>query len=167
MRIPPFPVITLAVSVAVLAGAWFFQLVVGLVACELCLYERWPWYATAVISALFLGLRRPEVERYAPALLGLLFLGGFCLASYHVGVEQKWIAGPDACTSSIGDGHKAKTIEELTAQIMAAPTVRCDDIQWSLFGVSLAGWDALLYLGMIGVAWNARSRRRRLEGYAA
>jgi disulfide bond formation protein DsbB len=166
MRVPPFSMIVLATSVAVLAGAWFFQLVVGLVPCELCLAERWPWYAAVLIAGAFLGLRRPEIERYAPALLGLVFLGGFCLASYHVGVEQKWIAGPDACTVT-GSSHKAKTIEELTAEIMAAPAVRCDDIQWSLFGISLAGWDALLCLAMVGAAWNARSRRRRLESYAA
>jgi disulfide bond formation protein DsbB len=165
MRIPSLSLIVLVTSVLVLAGAWFFQLVVGLVACELCLAERWPWYAAVAISAAFLGLRRPEIERYAPALFGLLFLGAFCLASYHVGVEQKWIAGPDACTVS-GD-HHAKTIEELTAEIMAAPTVRCDDIQWSLFGISLAGWDALLSLAMVGAAVNARRHRRRIEGYAA
>jgi disulfide bond formation protein DsbB len=165
MRIPSLSLIVLVTSVAVLAGAWYFQLVVGLVACELCLAERWFWYAAVVISAVFLGLRRPEVERYAPALFGLLFLGAFCLSAYHVGVEQKWIAGPDACTVS-GD-HKAKTIEELTAEIMAGPTVRCDDIQWSLFGISLAGWDALLSLAMIGTAVSARRRRRRIEGYAA
>ncbi|HLZ65386.1 MAG TPA: disulfide bond formation protein B [Aliidongia sp.] len=166
MRIPPLPVIVLVTSVAVLAGAWFFQLVVGLVACELCLAERWPWYAAIVIAGMFLGLRRPEVERYAPALFGLLFLGAAGLASYHVGVEQKWIAGPDACTVS-GNSHHAKTIEELTAEIMAAPTVRCDDIQWSLGGISLAGWDAILSLAMVGAAWDARRRRRRIEGYAA
>ena len=166
MRIPSLSLIVLATAVAVLAGAWFFQLVVGLVACELCLAERWPWYAALVISGAFLGLKRPEIERYAPALFGLLFLAGFCLAAYHVGVEQKWIPGPDACTVS-GSSHHAKTIEELTAEIMAAPTVRCDDIQWSLFGISLAGWDALLCLAMVGAAWNARGRRRRLEGYAA
>jgi len=166
MRTPPFPVIVLLTSIAVLAGAWFFQLVVGLYPCELCLAERWPWYAAVVVSGAFLGLRRPEVERYAPALLGLLFLGAFGLASYHVGVEQKWIAGPDACTVA-GGTKKAQTIEELTAQIMAGPTVRCDDIQWSLFGISLAGWDAILCVAMVAAAIDARRRRRRLEGYAA
>jgi len=165
MRIPSLPLIVLVTSVLVLAGAWYFQLVVKLYPCELCLAERWPWYAAVVISAGFLGLKRPEIQRYAPALLGLLFLGGFCLAAYHVGVEQKWIAGPDACT--VSGSHHAKTIEELTAEIMAGPTVRCDDIQWSLVGISLAGWDALLCLAMVGAAWNARGRRRRLEGYAA
>jgi len=165
MRIPSLPLIVFVTSVLVLAGAWYFQLVVKLYPCELCLAERWPWYAAVAISAGFLGLRRPEVQRYAPALFGLLFLAGFCLAAYHVGVEQKWIAGPDACT--VSGSHQAKTIEELTAEIMAGPTVRCDDIQWSLFGISLAGWDALLCLAMVGAAWDARGRRRRLEGYAA
>jgi disulfide bond formation protein DsbB len=165
MRLPPLNVVVLAVSVAVLAGAWFFQLAMGLVPCELCLAERWPWYAAVVISGIFLGLRRPEVDRYGAALFGLLFLGAFVLAAYHVGVEQHWIAGPDACTIS-GD-HHAKTIEELTAEIMAAPAVRCDDIQWSLAGISLAGWDAILCLGMVIVAWDARRRRRLVEGYAA
>lgn len=166
MRVPSLPLIVFAASVAVLAGAWFFQLVIGLYPCELCLAERWPWYAAVVISGAFLGLRRPEVERYAPALFVLLFLGTFVLAGYHVGVEQKWIAGPDACTVA-GGTKKAQTIEELTAQIMAGPTVRCDDIQWSFLGLSLAGWDAVLALVMVGAAVDARRRRRRLEGYAA
>jgi disulfide bond formation protein DsbB len=165
MRIPSFPLVVFATSVLVIAGAWFFQLVVGLIPCELCLAERWPWYAAIVLSGGFLALKRPEIARFAPALFALLFLAGFCLAGYHVGVEQKWIPGPDACTVS-GD-HKAKTIEELTAEIMAAPTVRCDDIQWSLIGISLAGWDALLCLAMVGAAWTARGRRRQLERYAA
>ena len=165
MRVPPLSVIVLAVSIAVLAGAWFFQLVVGLVPCELCLAERWPWYAAVVIAGTFLGLRRPEVDRYAAALFGLLFLGATALAAYHVGVEQHWLPGPDACT--VGAGHHAKTIEELTAEIMAAPVVRCDDIQWSLAGISLAGWDAILSFAMVAAAWDARRRRRRAEGYAA
>ncbi|GGF38245.1 disulfide bond formation protein DsbB [Aliidongia dinghuensis] len=165
MRTPPLSVIVLATSIAVLAGAWFFQLVVGLVPCELCLAERWPWYIALVLSGVFLGLRRPEVDRYAPALLGLLFLCATGLAAYHVGVEQHWIAGPDACT--VSGNHHAKTIEELTAEIMAAPVVRCDEIQWSLAGISLAGWDAILCVCMVVAAWNARRRRRLAEGYAA
>jgi disulfide bond formation protein DsbB len=166
MRAPPLSLTVFFTSLAVIAGAWFFQLVVGLVPCELCLAERWPWYTALVLSGAFLGLRRPEFERYAPALFGLIFLAATGLSLYHVGVEQHWLPGPDACTLA-GGPHKAKTIEELTAEIMAAPVVRCDEIQWSLAGISLAGWDAILSLGILWAAWDARRRRRLAEGYAA
>ena len=63
----------------------------------------------------------------------------------------------------LGALNQATTIEDLRAQLLAAPIVRCDEIPWSLFGVSIAGWNAVASLALTvfcGVAaWNqTRSR---------
>jgi len=126
-------------SVAVIGGALLFQYVGGLVPCELCLTERWPYYIgiPVTLAALGVGGRRP-ITLGLIAIVLLLFIGSSALAFYHVGVEQHWFQGPTACTGGSGG---AQTLEELRAQLMAQQPVRCDEPQWTLFGVSLAGWN--------------------------
>jgi disulfide bond formation protein DsbB len=74
---------------------------------------------------------------------GLAFLAGAGIAFYHVGVEQTWWAGPDSCSGGIATGG---SIEDAVERLMAAPVVRCDAIAWSLFGISMAGYNVLLSL---------------------
>ncbi len=70
------------------------------------------------------------------------------LAFYHVGVEQHWFAGPSACTAAAGT---PTTLEALKAQLLHQQPVRCDEPAWSLFGISLAGWNLLASLAMAGI----------------
>jgi disulfide bond formation protein DsbB len=87
-----------------------------------------------------------------------VFALGVAFAFYHVGVEQHWFAGPSACTAS---GGGALTLEEMKRQIIGTAPVLCDRVQWSLFGVSLAGWNLLASLGMAGVCAVVFARTRR------
>jgi disulfide bond formation protein DsbB len=148
----------LALSAAVIAGAFWFEYGLGLKPCELCLEERLPWYAAGGLAALLLILRRPALTRWAPALFAIVFLASAGLGLYHVGVEQHVLAGPAACTAP---PLKAASIEELTRQILATPAVRCDEPQWSLFGVSLAGWNAAASVFAVVLAARAWSRAPR------
>jgi len=75
-----------------------------------------------------------------------------------VGVEQHWFAGPTACT---GAATAADTLEALKAQILHQQPVRCDEPAWSLWGISLAGWNLLASLIMIGCCLAALLRSRR------
>ena len=137
----------LLISLTVLGGALASQYWGGLDPCELCLLERWPWWAAIAISAAlwFAGDRLPLT---APAiLLTLVFLVSAGLGFYHAGVELHWFAGPSACTAS---GTAATNIDELRAQLMNKQPVMCDQVQWSLFGISLAGWNALVSLALGG-----------------
>ena len=147
----------LAVSAVVLATAFAAQYWGGLAPCELCILERWPWTAAIVIAlvALFVG-GRPALAPVA-ALLFLAFAIGAGIAVYHVGVEQHWYPGPSGCTAS----NSAQTVEELRRQILGTAPVLCDEVRWSLFGVSLAGWNALASLLMAAIAAWAFLRRRR------
>ncbi len=160
-----FAVAMLLASGAVLGTALLSQYWGGLKPCELCLLQRWPWGAAILISlvALFAGTR-PALPWVALVLAGIFALSGG-LAFYHVGVEQHWFAGPGACTAGSGG---ATTLEEMKRQILGTAPVLCDKVQWSLFGLSLAGWNLLASLGMTAIcAWVFARRRPRQRAAAA
>jgi disulfide bond formation protein DsbB len=161
-----FALLVLAVGTAVLGTALLSQFWGGLQPCELCLLQRWPWDA-AIVIALVAALAG---GRGALPWLALIFAGVFAVSSafafYHVGVDHHWFAGPSACTAS---GGGAMTLEDMRRQILGTAPVMCDRVQWSLFGVSLAGWNLLASLAMTVIcAWVfARARPRRARAPAA
>jgi disulfide bond formation protein DsbB len=139
------PLLLLVASAAVVGAALLSQYVGGLQPCELCLYQRWPYYGVVVLALLAVVLGRAGPSRAVTAIAALAFLAGAGLAFYHVGVEQHWFAGPTACT---GGSLAGGSIADLKAQLLAQQPVRCDEPQWSLFGVSLAGWNLLASLAL-------------------
>ncbi len=138
-------------SAAMLLAAFAFQHLGGLPPCKMCLWQRWPHAAAALllIPALALPWRGWRVL----GLLAALTTAG--IGFYHAGVEQMWWPGPDTCTSGPIGGLST---DELLAQIMAAPVVRCDEIPWSLLGLSMAAWNAVISLGLAGM-WAISLRR--------
>jgi disulfide bond formation protein DsbB len=144
----PFAGFVLAASVVVLGAALLSQYWGGLAPCELCILQRWPWAAAIMIAlvALIVG-SRPALP-WVGLLLAIVFAVGAVFAFYHVGVEQHWFAGPGACTAS---ATGATTLEEMKRQILGTAPVLCDRVQWSLFGVSLAGWNLMASLCMTTV----------------
>jgi disulfide bond formation protein DsbB len=153
----------LLASVALVGGALLFQYVGGLQPCELCLYQRWPYYAAIALALVALAVRRRDMKATVVALCGLLFLADAGLAFYHVGVEQHWFAGPTACTGGVSAGGD---LADFKARLMARQPVNCDEPQWSLFGVTLAGWNLLASLGLT-MFCAAALRRRMARGGAA
>jgi disulfide bond formation protein DsbB len=141
-----FGVFVLLASAAVLGAAFASQYWGGLLPCELCLYERWPWGAAIVIAFIATMVGSRPVLPWVAALLALVFAAGSALAFYHVGVEQHWFAGPSACTAP---AITADTVAALEAQLLHQQPVRCDQPAWSLFGVSLAGWNLVASLVML------------------
>lgn len=146
LRDPRRPLFLLGLaSAGVLAAALVFQYGFGYQPCILCLWQRGPYGAVIVFALLAVLFGR--MRGVADALLvasGLALLGGAGIAAYHVGVEQHWWAG----TASCGGAGGAATLEDLRAMVMAAPVVQCDQIQWQMFGVSMAGYNVLVSLVM-------------------
>ena len=139
------PLLLLLAGAAVAGGALLFQYVGGLAPCELCLYQRWPYYAAIVLALLALAAGDRRATLAVAALCALLFLAGAALAFYHLGVEQHWFAGPSACT---GAPAGAESFEDFKRRLLAQQPVACDQPQWTLFGVSLAGWNLLASLAL-------------------
>jgi len=132
------PLAIMLASLAILGTALASQYWGGLLPCELCVWQRWAY--VAVIGIAFAALQARD--RWRAGLTGLAALAclvGGAIAVFHVGVEQHWWAGLATCTGSTG----ANSVEALKAQILAAPVTRCDEVAWSLFGVSMAGWNVL------------------------
>jgi disulfide bond formation protein DsbB len=156
--------LVLAASIAVLGAALLSQYVGGLRPCVLCLYQRVPYVLTIVLSGLALaaflaGRLRPVVARWVLGACAAVFLVGAGIAAYHVGVEQGWWAGTASCT---GPDLNTMTLEQLREHLLAAPIVRCDEVAWSLFGISMAGYNVLTSLALAGASlWLARSLTQR------
>ncbi|MEI2804733.1 disulfide bond formation protein B [Albidovulum sp.] len=138
-------------SAALLAGAHVFQ-AMGYAPCKLCLWQRGPHWAAVAIGLLALCLP----WRVLPWAGALAAAATGALGVYHTGVEQKWWLGPTSCTSG---GTLTGSAEDLLGQIMAAPLIRCDEVAWSLMGLSMASWNALLSFALAAI-WIAAARRR-------
>jgi disulfide bond formation protein DsbB len=122
-----------AVPAALMAGALGTQYIGGLYPCEMCHWQRWPHYvaiALAVLAFAIPALRRPLV---AIAALAILISGA--IGFFHAGVEYHWWQGITACSQT--------ATGSTMADILKAPIVRCDQAQWTLGGISLAGFNAL------------------------
>lgn len=148
------PLILLMASIAILGTALASQYLGGLHPCVLCLYQRLPYVAVIVIAGVAFFLP-PGLRAVAVALAGFALLTGTAIAAFHVGVEQHWWQGTAECGSVGGTGS---SLEDLRAQILQAPTVRCDEVAWSLFGISMAGYNALVSLGL-GIASLIAAKR--------
>jgi disulfide bond formation protein DsbB len=148
--------LALLIPAALLAGAWGFQLIGGYPPCEMCHWQRWPHYAALPVAALaFVASGR---TRAALVVLAALLIGASgVIGVMHAGVEYHWWQGFTACTSPVS--LEGATPAERLAALMRQPIVRCDTPQWSLFGISLAGFNAILSLGgALAVLWLTRKR---------
>jgi len=147
------------IAAATLAGAWYFQLVLGLQPCPLCLEQRYAYYLAvplALVIALAAGLHAPRPLLVGGlAILALAALANAVLGGYHAGVEWKFWAGPTDCTGPVGNLGSAGSLLD---RLDSVKVVMCDEIQWSFLGISLAGYNALISLLMAAIAlWGARA----------
>lgn len=146
-------------SAALLAAALTFQ-ALGYAPCELCVLQRWPHLAAALIACAMavLGWRRWL------ALLGLAaILTAFGVAVFHAGVEMKIWDGPQHCSGGVS-GLASMSTQDLMTALQSAPVVRCDQIAWSLLGISMAGWNAICS-AILAAVWATSARgRKRVHG---
>jgi disulfide bond formation protein DsbB len=162
------PALTAALAVAIiaaatLAGAWFFQLVLDIRPCPLCLEQRYAYYLALPLGALVAfaaikGAPRP-VLLAGLAILVLAAFGNAWLGTYHAGVEWGFWQGPTDCTGPVGNlGSAGNLLERLDT----VKVIRCDEVQWRFLGLSLAGYNVLISLWMAAIAaWGLiRSAQR-------
>lgn len=130
--------LALFIPLALIGGALTSQYGFGLFPCEMCMWQRWPHYTAIVLAALSFVV--------APARSPLVWLATLAIAvsgaigAFHAGVEYGWWEGLTACSTTPTGGSSA----DILSQIMATPITRCDVAPWSLFGISLAGYNGLL-----------------------
>lgn len=133
--------LALLLPAALLTGALGSQYIGGLVPCEMCLWQRWPHWAALPLAALGIAFVTRSFGRVCTLLAALAILISGLIGGFHAGVEYGWWEGLTACTTSMDPNASA---EDVLTNIMEAPLVRCDQAQWEMFGISLAGYNFLL-----------------------
>jgi disulfide bond formation protein DsbB len=136
--------IALLLPLGLLAGAFGSQYFGGLYPCEMCWWQRYAHMAALVPAALAFTAPAQSARARAFVLLAALAIAmSGAIGVYHAGVEAKIFQGFTTCTATAHGGTNA----ELLNQIIHAPILRCDQVQWSFLGISMAGWNAILSLG--------------------
>jgi len=142
-----------AIALATIAGAWFFQLVLGIRPCPMCLEQRYAYYVAIPLAAVLAVMAARQVPK---SLLVAGFAVLFCVTVfnsafgvYHAGVEWGFWPGPNECT---GAGVDFGSPGNLLENLKTAKVVRCDEVQWSFLGLSLAGYNALISALMAALA---------------
>ena len=146
-----------AASAALVAGAYGFQYIGGLAPCILCWWQRYAHGAVIALAVIAI-LARGGVATALLALAAIAMLTGAGIAGFHVGVEQHWWQGTAECGSTLGT---SMSLEELRRALLAQPVVRCDEVAWSMFGISMAGYNMLISLALALFALTAIGRWAR------
>lgn len=128
--------LALLIPVALLGGALAFQYIGKLYPCEMCWWQRYPHIAALVLAGLAFVIPGRAARTAFVGLAALAIFVSGLIGVYHAGVEYHWWAGLTACTSTVSGPITLDSI-------MNAPIIRCDVAQWTLFHVSLAGYNAL------------------------
>ena len=145
--------LALLVPTGLLGGALFTHDFGGLDPCEMCYWQRWPHGAAILLAVVaLLSPHRAARTRMTVLLAAFLIAVSGAIGVYHAGVEIGWWEGFTQCTAG-----GAATLQD----ILATPLIRCDQVQWSLLGISMAGWNAILSLG--GAALIAYLATRRVS----
>jgi disulfide bond formation protein DsbB len=135
--------LALLVPLALLGGALGSQYVGGLNPCEMCYWQRWPHGAAIVLAAL--SFTAPASSARSRALVlaaaAAIAISGV-IGVFHAGVELGWWEGFTSCTAT-----GAVSLDS----ILAAPLVRCDQVQWAFLGLSMAAWNAVISLGSAAI----------------
>jgi disulfide bond formation protein DsbB len=141
-----------AVGAATMLGAYYFQYALHYQPCPLCLEQRIPYYVAIPLALLVAVAAKRQAPRSVLmagfAALALVLLIGMAIAAYHAGVEWHLWAGPQECSGDPNFGRTGSLIEQLNT----VRVVRCDEAPWRLFGLSLAGYNALISAALAGVA---------------
>ncbi len=143
--------LALLVPLALLGGAYGFEYVwANLWPCEMCWWQRYAHMAAIpfAVAALFAGRMRDGGRIFVRLAALAIFVSG-AIGFYHAGVELRIFPGFTQCTTSLSG-----SAEDMLKAVFDRPMVRCDDVQWSWLGISMAGWNAILsILSAVAILW--------------
>ena len=134
----------LFLGTATIAGAWFFELVIGLAPCPMCLTQRWPYYIglpLLVLALIMIKNNSRNIALICLAAASVLFVAGAIYGGYHSGVEWRLWEGPAACS---GGQDLSSSVGNLLQQLKTAKVVSCVDAAWRFLGLSLAGYNVII-----------------------
>ena len=159
-RLPQFLIL---VSGGLLVGANIFEHVFGYAPCQLCLYQRLTWWIVLGVAcaAAWLMKRRATLAVLISVVAIVAVAAGAVIAGYHAGAEYKWWLGPSGCS---GAQELTTSLADAINSVGAGPAPpACDEVPWSLFGISMAGYNFLISIATILVAGALTRRALKTE----
>ena len=124
-----------AISFALIAEYFFY-----LTPCSLCLKQRHPYYFILIIFVIFLLIKNyNNIWFFIGVQLASLY--GLFYSIWHVGIEQKILKGPSSCTNTINFNNNTEKLKE---EILSKKIINCEEVVWSIFGLSAATINSLL-----------------------
>jgi disulfide bond formation protein DsbB len=151
----------LVASCGALVGAWVAEYVFGFQACSLCLYQRYLYMAAIVVLAVNLFILSGRGQSSFLLATSIILLLCSVTAAYQVAIENKWVELPKVCQApEAGD-----SFEDFKELITSKPHVSCDQVELSVFGISMAGYNSLLALllslfSLMGVFVNDKKKKK-------
>lgn len=145
-------ILAAAGSAALLAGAFAFQYLGGMAPCTLCIWQRWPHAAAVLFGIGALLLRGPALP-----LLGACAAAATAgIALFHTGVERLWWEGLASCSAGSIAGVSVQDL--LNPNVVVAAPVRCDEVAWQMLGLSMASWNGIVSVILVGF-WLMAARK--------
>jgi disulfide bond formation protein DsbB len=159
-----WPILALLISALMLAIAHAFQTFGGLAPCTLCLQQRDVYWTAMAVAAVAVVVALTPARSWAGPLFAILLVGvftaGAAIAARHAGAEWKWWPGPATCSG--GGGVSASALADLMHGAKIAPP-RCDEASWRFLGLSMAGWNFLISVGLAVLSLLAWRRSREAQ----
>ena len=145
-----WPIIVLTISSIAIISALTVEYLFNILPCKMCLYQRYPFYLIIFISIIYLFSKKiPLIWYYWICALSFSF--GLFFAIWHVGIEQKILPSLQGCSNTI---HNTQSIAKLQEQIINQNIVNCDEITWSIMGLSAATLNSLLLIVLLVINSN-------------
>jgi disulfide bond formation protein DsbB len=139
---------SLLIALGSILVALAFQYIGGYEPCPLCLTERYAYYAgipLLFLSLVILSAGRPSIAAVGFGLVALAFFANAALGGYHAGAEWGFWPGPSTCSGALAPLGSPADLLKGAAQITV---IRCDQASWRMFGLSFAGWNAVISAGL-------------------
>jgi disulfide bond formation protein DsbB len=153
--------IAIVASLAMLGGAHSFETFGGYAPCGLCLRQREVYWAALTAGLIGAGVTRkvPSAGPVIALILTAIFAAGLIVAAFHAGVEWKWWPGPTSCSGATGTVDASAMTDLLNGAKVRPPA--CDEAAWRMFGISMAGYNALISAGLVALGAVATFGGRR------
>lgn len=147
-----WPLLAFLTSASLLGGAYAFQYIGGLTPCQMCYWQRHAHKAVLVVSLTVMIAQKLRAgdERFARIFRGGLFLIAMAflvsagMGVWHMGVEYGWWEGPKTCAVTAMDAGAFNPNDFLKSLSEPIKAPACSDVAWSMLGLSMAGWNALV-----------------------
>ena len=129
------------ISFIALISAYFIEYILGHQPCNLCVYERIPYFLAILI--VLINYKYNKLEKYLILSLAIIFLIATILSLYHLGIEQGFIQESLLCDLEKGANIVDK--DEILKQLQQK-SISCKDVTFKIFGLSLTSYNMIISL---------------------